>query len=1164
MEKMGLGNKSLKINSRKALAIALTVALAIATLGALLALTPAQAQGTIALSSSNLNPFKVIAITVKGAFGDQVTIQVLNPNGVECARLTAPKVGVDTYVAYLGGENANPPSNPLSPAFEQLPRGSPKGIYTVVVLGTDLTTTFTYGTVVAKLTIGVKEVAYRRADVVIPITIVDQDLNYDPTARDERPADQISVIIQLVKAEGGTVTVPTDLDTLIDGQANGDVVTESSPNSGTFETSTSLSVINQLLAGAPGGRQLYKDDKVLITISVSADAQGGANWGDADVSTDYFTAVYRAPKVEVLVDSKKLTIRVTSPDDNVNPNARDTLDSLDYNNNNIPDIAVDLVVGTASARIPSASFQETDKNTGVFECSLDVQWGTAYSINLGGGVVVFKTGVSSVYIEAAYHVVDADPRPLGYGVDATGSAVYKPVAASIDVVKATPKSFVFKVSDSDLNNRARSVDYLIPNVAVPAPAVVDITLYKDYNGNEQVDAGEPAVARVVIKDIYGNPVALNLPAGRTLRDFLSFVETDFDTGVFALKMRSEWLGIQPGATYFLEYTDYTGPSTVTTVQFTVVTLEMKLDRTELPVNRINGVEVVVTYVNDFYNNDPSVKDSVQVSAQIVRVDNTVINVGPVTLTETDIDSGVFEGTLVIGAGQFSSPAIIDATLRVYDNAFNKEAKGIFRAHDSSVEVSATVVKFGDKITIKVKDPDANYKTYAKDSVSITLSSWTAPITLYETDVNSGEFAATFTVSWDDVRFRVEPGTTITVRYVDDTPIMSPTATSWRTVPYMATFSVATFNGELLVPTAEEGYVGALEEFDVVVKDPDLNRYVKRADNPTTDAYVREVIAVAFEGIPVTATYSVSETGANTGVFALSEATGFKLSLTRALQDAGILTGGLTPRQRAEVMAQYIGKKVTISYVDDKDASGARRIVNKVLTIKAWDAVITTSKEAVNLGEWLIVNVTNKDIAGTTVPDYKMVVVRSDSYPAGLMFYVEEVEPGVFQLKIQVVDVNKWVPGAKQIPAKLGDRITIEYVDPVTSDGKAYVPVTKTVLVGVPVERPVPASEQKFLDVTGAEKKVGKVGETVMLSTKVQNVDVVDREFTAIFQVKDERGAVVYIAWITAKLAPGTSMTPAVSWTPAVKGTYTVEVLVVKSIAEPTPYSDKISAPFTVQ
>jgi len=1150
--------RGLKANPHKTLALALTIALVATILGGAL-LTPAMAQGTITLSSSNLNPVKVIAITVRGAFGDQVTIQVLDPYGVEAARLTAPKVGVDTYVAYLGGENANPPANPLSPAFGRLPAGSPKGVYTVVVLGTDLTTSFTYGTVDPKLTVGVKEVAYRRIDAVIPITIADQDLNYDPTDLDDISAAQVSVTIQLIKAEGGTVPVSTNLDVLIDGQADGDTVKESGANSGEFRTSTTLSIINSLLAGAPGGRQLYKDDRVLITVSVSPGAQGG--WSDVGASTDYFTAVYRAPKVEILVDSKVLTIRVTSPDDNVNPNSRDTLDSLDFDGDGTLDIAVDLVVGAASARIPSASFIETGVNTGVFTYSLDVQWGPAYSIDLGGRVVTFKTGVSLVPIEATYHVVDAGARPLGYGVDATGSAVYKPVAASVNVVKATPKSLVFKVSDSDLNNKAKSIDYLIPDAAVPA--VADITLYKDYDGDEIVDPGEPAVVRAVIKDIYGNPVALNLPAGKTLRDLLSFVETDFDTGVFIFKMRSEWLDIRPGATYFLEYTDYTGPSTVVRVQFTVVTLEMKLDRTELPVNR-GGVHVVVTYVNDFYNNDPSVKDSVTVSAQIIRVDGKTIDVGPATLDETDIDSGVFEGVLSIPAATFDSPAIIDATLRVYDAAFGKEARGVFRAHDSSLEVSATAVKFGDAITIKVKDPDANYRTYAKDSVKVMLLPMSVPIILSETGVNTGEFALTLGVSWDDVNFRVEPGTTITVRYVDDTPIMSPTAASWREVPYAAVFRIATFDGELIVPTAEEGYVGALEEFDVVVKDLDLNRYVGRADNPATDAYVREVIAVAFEGIPVTATYSVSETGANTGEFALSEATGFGLSLTRALEDAGILRPGLSPRQRAEVMAQYIGKKVTISYIDNTDASGAKRIVSKALVIKAWDAVITTDKDAVNLGDWLVVNVTNKDIAGTTIPEYKMVVVRSNSYPAGLMFYTEEVVPGVFQLKIQVVDVNKWVPGAKQIPAKLGDRITIEYVDPVTSDGRAYVTVTKTVVVGVPVERPVPASDQKFLDVTGAEKEVGKVGETIMLSATLKNVDVFEREFTAIFQVKDERGAVVYIAWITAKLAPGATMTPAVSWTPTASGTYMVEVLVVKSIAEPTPYSDKIWAPFTVE
>ncbi|MCX8169475.1 MAG: hypothetical protein N3D72_00100, partial [Candidatus Methanomethyliaceae archaeon] len=124
--------------------------------------------------------------------------------------------------------------------------------------------------------------------------------------------------------------------------------------------------------------------------------------------------------------------------------------------------------------------------------------------------------------------------------------------------------------------------------------------------------------------------------------------------------------------------------------------------------------------------------------------------------------------------------------------------------------------------------------------------------------------------------------------------------------------------------------------------------------------------------------------------------------------------------------------------------------------------------------------------------------------------------------------------------------------------------TGTAIVGVPVERPVPASAAKFLDpTTGAEKVTAKVGETTMLQATVRNVDVVDRPFTAIFKVKDAAGVTIFISWITGTIAPGQSLSPAVSWTSTAPGTYTIEVLVIKSIAEPTPYSDPVTRTLTV-
>jgi hypothetical protein len=1165
---MSLRNKSLNINSRKTLALILTVALAMATLGVLLALAPAKAQGTITLSSSNLNPYKILSITIRGDYGDgPLALQVLDPygqpvtvkwaNGISSTYFYAYKVAAYLYVAYLKGPNATDPqypSPPLTPSaypaafanvtFTDANRGK---TYKVWLVGTDLEASFTYDTVAMTLTISPKEFAYRREATVLTLTISDMDLNLDPTKVDVVDASYISANVTLYKATGGA---SNSTNVFLSNFAITSV-TETSVNSGVFTVKTNITKLNNLL-----GTYISSGDTLVITLWARSGAQG---WDDKVPPTypvdqrgsDSAKAIYRPPTVSVSFTSQCVVIDITSPDDNTDPDAIDNLDPYanvtivlyDKNWNELARISPD----TSASTVP-----ETGKNTNTFEIKIPaVSWGT--SASLSTSAVVLPTGMEGpFYLWVRYYVTT---RPAGYNIDARGTGTYTPEIASLEVVKATTKTIAFTVKDADLNNRGDIVEYLDAYNATYGITLtsVEVVLRK----------GVTDVAKLVLLDTKGAVVRTKAPV--PVSSVVSFVETGLNTGVFDLKINAAQLVLTPGAQYVLRYYDYTGnPATkYKDYLITISVIGITLDRTEIPVNR-NGVVVYVTYANDEYNVDPTARNSATVNATIYAADGSTIWSGQIPLTETGINTGVFFKAWPIGADVFATPRIVDGKLVIFDpNYPDMKVEAKFRAHDASIEVAPSVIYWGDKITIKVKDPDANVDSQDEEAITIDILRGTqvimSDVKLTETDVNSGEFVGEVTVSWDKGFSNVPPATVLTVKYVDRTPIMSPTASSWMDVPYVATFKVASTDGVLTISTAVEGYLGVLEELklnNITVVDRDMNFNVLIADELT------DKVAVSIEGVAEAPTYTLKETEANSGNFVLPKDT--TISLANALRRTGVLTGTETSAELAAKLAAYVGKKVAISYIDDYSAAGARNIVTKTLTLKAWNAEITTSASAVNLGDWLTITIRNPEIAGTTIVAYKQVIVKSTTYPAGIVFYAEEVSPGVFQLKLQAISPADWVPGAKQIPVKLGDTITIEYVDPVTEDGKANVLLTKTVVVGVPVERPVPASEQKFLDVTGAEKKAGKVGETVMLSAKVQNVDVIDREFTAIFQVKDERGAVVYIAWVTAKLAPGTSMTPAVSWTPAVKGAYTVEVLVVKSIAEPTPYSDKISAPFTVQ
>ncbi|MEM0153960.1 MAG: hypothetical protein QXP12_07560 [Ignisphaera sp.] len=1137
----------------KTISTALLTLLVLSILPAtVLLIKPTYAQGSITPSSANLNPEKVIALDIRGDLGDQPSLRVLRPDGTPVNLLRrdgttdtvfyAYRIATGRYVAYLGGENVNLNTNPASPlpgtpggSIARLATSIAKGTtLTIEVVGTDIKASVIYDTVDSTLTIDLspKVFAYRRLDVRIPLTIVDPDLDKDPTAKDSVDSSQISVTLRLIKAEGGEASVSTTLNQL---NPTPSTLTETAVGSATFKTLVSLSAINNLLSGQLG-RWIYEGDRLLISVQPTSAVQGG--WSDAASGSDAATAVYRKPTVEIIATNQGVTVRIVSPDDNINPNAKDNLDCQDLNNDGTSDTEIVVSVAGVSMTFACSDFQETDVNTGVFEKSFNVAWGNNAGIT--ATTITYPRGSKEIIIEAHYRMGTGQLRPLGYNVDASGSGAYVPVVSEISVTKATIKTISLTVVDQDLNTRSNSVEYLTASYATAGQFDLNL-LHPETN---------VVLARITLKDIYGSIVSVtpNTPATA----LISFVETDFNTGVFTIRINSTMLGISPGAEYILEYRDYTaGPGTVITLPIKIAPLAIELDRAVYPVNR-NGIVVYVTYTNDRFNNDPSRRDSVDVTVSVRYIDGTEAAIGTYTLSETDIDSGVFAGSINIPGTWFATPRIIDATLIVSGpDDISTTAK--IRAHDADVTVDKTVVRWGDVVEIKVRDMDGNRDSKARDSVTINILGTDKPC--QETDVNTGEFICRFTVSWDDPLFRVEPGTTITVRYVDETPIMSPTAATWRTVPYVATFKVATFTGELIVETVEDGFVGVLEEFDVVVKDPDLNRYMGRADNPVADSYVRDVISVSFEGIPVAPSYSVSETGINTSTFSLELAEGTRLSLVMALEDAGILSPGLTPRQRAETMAQYIGKRVTIAYIDDRDATGSRKITTKTLTIKAWDAAISVDKEAVNLGEWLTINITNKDIAGTTVTEYKTVILRSDSYPTGIMFIAEEVAPGVFQVKVQVVDVNAWIPGAKQIPAKIGDRITIEYVDPVTADGRAYATFTKTVGVGVFVPMPGRAEKVVSVDVVTGQTVTPKVGREVFLTVTLRNTDIVERGMTAIVVVRDPAGVAVARFAAVVTLGAGASTEVSFGWTPIVSGSHTVEVYIVKSLADRTPVGE---------
>jgi hypothetical protein len=145
-------------------------------------------------------------------------------------------------------------------------------------------------------------------------------------------------------------------------------------------------------------------------------------------------------------------------------------------------------------------------------------------------------------------------------------------------------------------------------------------------------------------------------------------------------------------------------------------------------------------------------------------------------------------------------------------------------------------------------------------------------------------------------------------------------------------------------------------------------------------------------------------------------------------------------------------------------------------------------------------------------------------------------------------------------ANIGDELMLTFEDssPVWETvemGDVVSEVVKTTaIMGILAALPVPASPPVMVDLNGNPVAQVRKGITVIIQTTIQNIDPISHAYTVLFQVKDARGVVVQLSFVSGTIAAGESVPVGASWTPPSSGSFTVEVFVVKNLAEPTALS----------
>ncbi|MCS7111571.1 MAG: hypothetical protein NZ912_04960, partial [Ignisphaera sp.] len=293
--------------------------------------------------------------------------------------------------------------------------------------------------------------------------------------------------------------------------------------------------------------------------------------------------------------------------------------------------------------------------------------------------------------------------------------------------------------------------------------------------------------------------------------------------------------------------------------------------------------------------------------------------------------------------------------------------------------------------------------------------------------------------------------------------------------------------------------------------------------------------------------TLQETGVNTGVF---KWTGRLSNIPEVPTDT-------------KDLAKLIGRNILITYLDAADARGERAVAQAVATIVAYDPELRLSPEvAVNIGDVLTITVVDKNRVGTGTVN---VMVKSTVYPIPVTYSASEKivdgrGTGIFEAKIRAVGVAEWYPDYPEpsIPVKFGDVIEVIYVAPVNSKGETNTTLTKSVAVGI---RPAIPGETRKVEILSelGEPVRPRVGALSFITVTVANVDVVAHNMTVLVVVRDPKGVAVALYFATLSLAPGASQPTGFGWTPTTLGSHTIEVYVVRSLADRTP----MARPYTV-
>ncbi len=190
-------------------------------------------------------------------------------------------------------------------------------------------------------------------------------------------------------------------------------------------------------------------------------------------------------------------------------------------------------------------------------------------------------------------------------------------------------------------------------------------------------------------------------------------------------------------------------------------------------------------------------------------------------------------------------------------------------------------------------------------------------------------------------------------------------------------------------------------------------------------------------------------------------------------------------------------------------------------------------------------------------------VWSDSDSGGIKLAMTETgsNTGIFQGTVYfTTDLSS---AGSRLHVSSGDTVTAEYTDttlPLPHSPSDQQRITATTIAGteIPPLEQVSSSNAKILDSSGNSLSKVKVNQQIQIVSDVTNQESKDQPFAYLVQIQDNNGITVSLSWITGSMTPRQTLNLGQSWLPTSAGTYTAQIFVWQSIAEPNALSPPLA------